>query len=142
MTTKEKQQVMAEELNSPPEPNAKIIQFPESRIVREVPSEAVKAMLDKGARKQIDEVVDGVQGSFFQELMEYGIDTETENFYKDFSYLCHVAKALVYRNFKLEHELHPFLDETVEVLSEDEFETMRNEAEENLGIQHDDDEEG
>jgi hypothetical protein len=118
--------------NSPSEveeKGAEIIKFPSSRIIREVPQEALKAMLQKGELNQINDLVDDICSSIYQELFECGIDTETESFYRDFSYLSHVARATIYRNFRIDHELHPFLDETVKVLTKEEFDKMRAEAE-------------
>lgn len=107
------------------QPEAKIITFPAQRIVREIPVGIVKEGINKREREQIDQIHDAILNNAFGEFLDYGFDVKNEKFIKDFSYLSMVLEALVYRNYGLEHDLHPMLEETVKVISEEEFEKMQ-----------------
>jgi hypothetical protein len=47
------------------------------------------------------------------ELGNYGIDTETEEFMKDFHFLVATMAATIYRTLSVDHPLHKFMEENV-----------------------------
>ena len=95
----------------------KIISFPKSKIVREVPEDAgaVEEIKTKGITKYADTVAEDLSTALFMDLSNYGINMETEQAEKDFVFLSSVMRAVVYRGVGLEHALHKFIDQAVTI---------------------------
>lgn len=98
-----------------------IVNFPTSRIVREVQPniEEVEKAKEKGKQKYADGIVAEVATGLLAELENYGIDLESEEgkFSKDFLFLTDVLKSVIYRNMGLKHSLHNFVDDNVEIFT-------------------------
>lgn len=95
----------------------KILSFPKSKIVREVPQNAVavEEIKTKGITKYADAVAEDLAGALFMDLANYGINMETEQAEKDFVFLSSVMRAVVYRGVGLEHALHKFINQAVTI---------------------------
>jgi hypothetical protein len=50
------------------------------------------------------------------ELENFGVDTSPIEFQKDFIFLTDVIRCAIYRSMGLEHGLHDFIDEHVEIV--------------------------
>lgn len=94
-----------------------VFKFPEHKIVREVPVpiEEVEKAKEKGRQNYADGVVGEICLNLYAELENYGVDSNSEEFNKDFLFLSDVLKAIVYRSMSLEHSLHKFIDENVTI---------------------------
>jgi hypothetical protein len=51
-----------------------------------------------------------------EQIENFGIDTESDNFMKDFSLTVDGLRATVYRSFGIPHHLHDFIDENVKMI--------------------------
>ena len=95
----------------------KVVEFPKSKIVREINNEAsiVKAKL-KSRVKYADDIVEGLVDMIIEDLEQQGVDIDDEFFMKDFSMTVDAMRATIYRQFDLDHPLHKFIDENVTVI--------------------------
>ena len=97
--------------------SADIIPFPNSRIVNPISvNEQLVIMREKGNKNYADEITETITQALIQDFSGYGLETEREDFQKDFIFLVSVLSALIYRNLNLKHDLHPFLDENVQCI--------------------------
>jgi len=95
------------------EPN--IVQFPKDKIVREaLPDiEELNRVREKSIKNFADTVIEDMSSNILFELGNYGIDTESEAFIKDFHFLVDTMTATIYRTLSVDHPLHRFMDENV-----------------------------
>jgi len=96
--------------------NDKVIEFPKSKVVRELPEEIHKARQQKADQKFADSVVDELAGFLLTELDNYNIPVENKQFAKDMVLVVDSLRAAVYRSLDLEHHLHIFIDDNVKIL--------------------------
>lgn len=98
-----------------------VFKFPESKIVREVPVnvEEIEKQKEKGRQNYADGIVAEVATGLIAELENYGVDIEDDdgNISKDYIFLTDVLKSVIYRNMDLKHPLHAFVDENVEIFT-------------------------
>jgi len=94
---------------------SKVVEFPKNKIVREAPVnvEQIEKAKEKGLINFADGIVDDMIGNIYSELDNYGLDTEGENFDKDFSFAMDALRACVFRALGMKHHLHEFLDTNV-----------------------------
>ncbi len=94
---------------------SKVVEFPKNKIVREAPInvEQIEKAKEKGLINFADSIVDDMIGNIYSELDNYGLDTEGENFDKDFSFAMDGLRACVFRALGIKHHLHEFLDANV-----------------------------
>jgi hypothetical protein len=92
-----------------------IVQFPASKIVREILLNHEEIELNKAKSKQkwAEEVVQDFVVNMIDALDNYGISTEGKNFEKDFSVAVDMLRATIYRSMNMPHHLHPFIDEHI-----------------------------
>jgi hypothetical protein len=109
----------------------KILEFPKSKIVRDVPfdDEEIARAKEKNRQKYADELVEDIQAGLLAELENCGINVEGDGFLKDYIYLSDILKATIYRNFGLEHQSHKFIDDHVKVATVPEGTTPEEVAE-------------
>jgi hypothetical protein len=95
----------------------KIISFPKSKIVREIPesASAVEEIKTKGVTKYADAVAEDLSGALLMDLSNYGMNMDTEQAEKDYVFLSSVMRAVIYRGVGLEHPLHKFIDQAVTI---------------------------
>lgn len=101
-----------------------VIEFPKSKIVRDVPVpiEEVEKAKEKGKQNYADSILAEVISGLAGELENYGIEVEDETgklISKDFIFLTDVLKCVIYRNMGLEHPLHKFVDENVATFTDE-----------------------
>jgi hypothetical protein len=92
-----------------------IVDFPKSKIVRDVApnvEEIVKAR-EKSVENFAEGAISDIVDSIYSEIENNGIETETDNFTKDFSFMVEGLRSCIYRSLNLEHHLHAFLDNYV-----------------------------
>ena len=94
----------------------KVIEFPKSKVVRELPEEIHKARAKKADQKFADSVVDEICGIVLTELDNYDIQVEDKSFSKDFVLVVDSLRACIYRSLDLDHHLHAFIDDNVKVI--------------------------
>jgi hypothetical protein len=104
----------------------KVIEFPRNKIVREptLIEQDLEEIKQKGRRNYADAIVAGLSSDLHIELENYGVDSSSPPFRKDFYFLMDVLRSVVYRNMNLEHGLHEFIDQTVKVYKKNEDGTM------------------
>lgn len=94
-----------------------IVEFPKSKIIRDssLNSEVINKMKEKSTQNFADDLTQELTTMLLNELDNYGVDIEDEQFTKDFYYLVSILSAMIYRTVDLEHEFHDFLDNNVTV---------------------------
>lgn len=99
--------------------NKNIVEFPKNKIIREVPPniEALQQAKEKGLQKFADSVVDDLVGQIMDNLDNYGIETDSKDFIKDFSLTVDSLRSSVYRTFELKHTLQEFVDKNVKIVN-------------------------
>ena len=95
-----------------------ILPFPRSKIVREIlpESEELKRLKAKNTRNFADALVQDLSEEILVALSEVGLDTDGENFNKDFHFFVGTLHSMVYRSLDMEHDLHKFVDERVKIV--------------------------
>lgn len=106
---------------------ANILPFPKSKIVRETPPEQTNESLEKLKKQGIinyaDAIATDLSGLVYLELSQFGIDTSSQIFEKDFVLLSAILKATIYRAMTLEHPLHQSMSDSVTLIKlEDDLE--------------------
>lgn len=96
----------------------KVIEFPKSKIVREVTTspEEIEKFKTKGKQNYADSMSEEIAAGLLIELENFGVDTMAPEFNKDFLFMTDVVKCLIYRNMGLEHSLQSFIDENVRIV--------------------------
>ena len=97
----------------------KVIEFPKSKVVREIPEEVHIERQAKADMKQADVIVDEVAGLMITELDNYFVDVTSKQFSKDIILVVDALKAAVYRSYGIDHHLHPFIDDNVKLIEGD-----------------------
>lgn len=97
----------------------KVIEFPKSKVVREVPEEIHKERQAKADMKQADAIVDEIAGIMLTELDNYYVDINQKQFAKDIILVVDALKAAVYRSYGIDHHLHAFIDDNVKLIEGD-----------------------
>lgn len=95
-----------------------VVKFPTNRIVREVlPNiEEIEKAKEKSIQRHADTIVEDLFLSLLDAIDNYGIETETLDFEKDYAFVVDSIRAAVYRSFNIEHPLHKFIDTNVKVV--------------------------
>ena len=98
-----------------------VFEFPKDKIVREVQPnlEEVEKFKEKGKQNYADGMAEEISAFLLVEMENFGIDTNTKEFNKDFAFLHDVIKCVIYRNMNLTHGLHSFIDEHVQIIELD-----------------------
>ena len=95
-----------------------VIEFPKSKVVREVPKEQIEAKKKRQELKIADTIVDEINGYILTELDNYDIDIQSKQFMKDYILVMDSLRAAVYRYFAIEHHLHEFIDNNITMIEE------------------------
>jgi hypothetical protein len=104
-----------------------IVKFPTNRIIREVPPniEEINKAKEKSLQKHAETIVEDLVLSIIDAVENYGIDTETESFERDFSFVADGLRATIYRSFNINHPLHSFIDTNVTLVKAENFDDLR-----------------
>lgn len=104
-----------------------IVQFPSSRIVREVAPniEEIEKAKEKSLQKHAETIVEDLILNIMDALENYGIDTDGDTFERDFTFAADGLRATVYRSFNIEHPLHSFIDTNVTVVKAENFDDLK-----------------
>jgi hypothetical protein len=97
----------------------KVIEFPKSKVVREVPAEVHEERNKRADLKMADSIVDEITGLIITELDNYYVEVENKQFAKDMILVADALKACVYRSFGIDHHLHDFIDNNVKIIEGD-----------------------
>ena len=94
-----------------------IVEFPKSKIIRDgsMNSEIINKLKEKSTQNFADDLTQELTTILLNELDNYGIDIEDDQFTKDFMYLVSIMSAMIYRTVDLKHDFHDFLDNNVVV---------------------------
>lgn len=92
-----------------------IVAFPRNKIVRDtsLDIEAVNKMKEKSIQNFADTITAEMSDIILFELENFGVDTESDEFTKDFYFMCAILSALIYRSVGVEHHFHSFIDKNV-----------------------------
>jgi hypothetical protein len=104
-----------------------IVKFPTNRIIREVPPniEEINKAKEKSLQKHAETIVEDLVLSIIDAIENYGLDSETESFERDFSFVADGLRATIYRSFNIDHPLHSFIDTNVTLVKAENFEDLR-----------------
>lgn len=107
-----------------------VVEFPKSKIVREVPHniEAIEQAKERGLQKFAEEVVDDMIDNLLHDLDSVGVETEGDTFRKDFSLTIDALRATVYRSFNLQHHMHEFIDRNIKMMNKKTGELIEEEV--------------
>jgi len=94
-----------------------ILQFPKSKIVREIlpESEELKRLKTKNTQNFADTLVQDISEEILVALSEVGLDTDGKEFNKDFHFFVGTLQSMIYRSLSIDHHLHSFVDENVKI---------------------------
>lgn len=111
-----------------------IVNFPTSRIVREVPPnvEEIERAKEKSLQKHAEAIVEDMFLNIMDALENYGIDVETEQFERDFTFTADSLRATVYRTFGIDHALHDFINNNVQIIRAEDYDELREKVKEML----------
>ena len=112
--------------------NDKVVEFPKSRIVREIPVhiEEIEKAKERGLTSYADGIVDDLVGNIYTEIENYGLDVDSDHFEKDFSFAMDGIRSTVYRILGIKHHLHDFVDTSVKMMKRDEIRKAMKDLEE------------
>ena len=94
----------------------KVIEFPKHKVVRDVPGEVIEERNRRADKKIADTIVDELTGIMITELDNYYVEIQDKQFTKDFVLVVDALKAAIYRQFDIDHHLHPFIDDNVKLI--------------------------
>ena len=94
----------------------KILRFPENRIVRgrSINRDQFNEDIAEHKIKYIDYILSKNMSMLYTKLGLEGINTETEIFYKDFSFVVETLRSAMYRSVDLPHPIQEIVDENFE----------------------------
>lgn len=96
--------------------DSKVVEFPKSKVVRDVTEEQLKERTLRQNEKLADTIVDEITGMMIAELDNFLIDVQDKVFAKDLVLVIDSLKAAVYRHLGLKHHLHDFIDKNVKLI--------------------------
>lgn len=109
----------------------KILEFPKNKIIRDVPMNV--EVIEKAKEKAIASFAEQLVGSIVENLLEQldsvGVDTNNDEFFKDFSLTIDSVRSTVYRHFKMPHHLHELIDNGTISISDAQPDSANNEVE-------------
>lgn len=92
-----------------------ILQFPKNKIIREIPVDNEK--LEKTKQKSVtnfaENILNEIAHEVAMELDNAGIDTQSEQFLKDYMIVVDFLRATIYRQMDIKHHLHEVMDTSV-----------------------------
>jgi hypothetical protein len=90
----------------------KILEFPKNKIIRDIPLnvEVIEKAKEKAISSFADQSVEAMVDNLLEQLDSIGIDTNGDEFFKDFSLTIDSLRSTVYRHFKMPHHLHELID--------------------------------
>jgi hypothetical protein len=113
-----------------PKLEAKIIPFPQNRIVRMIPPDVGDALDQKRKYRIANKILTELMTDFMDEIKEgYELDISSIESKKDFSYLMEILRSSVYRLFDIPHPLQTYVDENVTMVDQIQTDSVLNEAE-------------
>jgi hypothetical protein len=94
---------------------ADVIAFPESRIVREPPNKFLQEQIARSTKRQVDILFNELRENIIDFLDRAAVDMENADFFrsKDWQFAMDSMKSCLYRNYKIKHNLHKFVDKNV-----------------------------
>jgi hypothetical protein len=111
-----------------------IVQFPTNRIVREVQPniEEIEKAKEKSLQRHAETIVEDLFLNIMDAMENYGIDVETEQFERDFTFSADAIRATVYRTFGIDHGLHDFINTNVQIVKAENYDDLREKMKEML----------
>ena len=101
-----------------------ILEFPKHRIVREYAGvlendPTIGQAKERSRFNFAESVSDELINVLLNEMENFGMETESDTFLKDFSMTVDAMRATVYRTFGVPHPLHDFIDNNVKMIHRD-----------------------
>lgn len=121
----------------------KVLEFPKSKIVRESPpNEAiikkVKRANDRSLEKFSDDLTQAIMEHIYEILDDYEYNLEDNpSFDQDFKFLMEAVRCTVYRLSDLKHPMHELVDNTVKIMSPEEYEEYMSRVEQEKTVESD-----
>ena len=104
----------------------KVIEFPKHKVVRDVPGDVIDERNRRADLKVADAMVTEITSMIITELDNYCLNIEDESFTKDLVLLVDALRAAIYRQFDIEHHLHPYIEKNVKLISKKDAEAMED----------------
>lgn len=97
--------------------NSTILEFPKSKIVREIlpESDELKRLKAKNTQNFADSLTQDLSEEILVALSEVGLNTDGKSFGKDFHFFVGTLQSMIYRTFEIDHDLHDFVDNNVKI---------------------------
>lgn len=110
------------------EPKSNVIEFPGMHVRPEIISPQIKKYRKLSNQKFANDATADLSDSLFEMFGRWGLDTDTEEFRRDFSFLYDAICASVYRACGIKHPFHPYLNASIKVEHPDGGVTYENEV--------------
>lgn len=104
----------------------KVIEFPKHKVVRDVPGDVIDERNRRADLKVADAMVTEITSMIITELDNYCLNIEDESFTKDLVLLVDALRATIYRQFDIDHHLHPYIEKNVKLISKKQAEAMED----------------
>ena len=104
----------------------KVIEFPKHKVVRDVPGDVIDERNRRADLKVADAMVTEITSMIITELDNYCLNIEDESFTKDLVLLVDALRAAIYRQFDIDHHLHPYIENNVKLISKKDAEAMED----------------
>ena len=100
----------------------KILQFPRSRIAREVPDPIARhrenERIRKADKRWADKAVDDIMDAITADLEDVGVEYDREVNGKDLILLTESLRSIIYKQFGFDHWLQELAQERCEIIEE------------------------
>lgn len=96
-----------------------VIKFPENRIIRLGNVPFFNEDIDEHKTKYIDSILSRHMQALYNKLGFDGINTENEQFYKDYSFVVESLRSALYRSMEMTHPIQQFVDVNFEMSPEE-----------------------
>lgn len=95
---------------------AVIINFPETKIIRNIPTDRKKEILDKKFKGEIEELIKEFCDDVTEELYSFAPEVYDESMVlKDISLVASVLAAAICRFHNIPHPMHKFIDDNIKI---------------------------
>lgn len=96
-----------------------VVKFPENRVIRPTNIPNFNEDVEEHKIKYIDVILSRHMQALYNKLSFEGINTENEQFYKDYSFVVESLRAALYRSVGITHPIHQFVDVNFELTPEE-----------------------
>lgn len=98
-----------------------VIEFPKSESPVVKTEQDLRKDMNEQKRTMIEELVDFQATTLLSNMAMTGVNTDTDSFIKDFTFITESIKSLYYRLSGFDHPFHPMINEIVNIEDKQEY---------------------